>query len=385
MDDSRKKYWKEFLTKEQIQFIQAHLTEDINLIGQLGQIPAPTRAEEQRAAFIKGWLEEQGAQGVYIDEAKNVVYPYHCEEGGPIVVVAAHMDIVFPDMQTLPLRLEDGKMYAPGIGDDTACLVQLLMTAKYVTQEAFTPACGILFVADSCEEGLGNSDGCRRILEAYEGRVKKFISFDRYMGQLTSRAVGSYRYRITVRTEGGHSYQDFGNANAIYYLSSMIQTLYARKAPSQAKTTWNVGRIEGGTTVNSIAQEASMLYEFRSESLECLQEMEEFFQFVMATYRRMGIELEAERVGLRPCALGVDEKKLKKLTQKNKQIVETVTGKPCEVDASSTDANIALSMGIPANTIGTIRGQGAHTREEWIDLASVEEGFAITMAVITGL
>lgn len=376
-----------YLSEEQLAYVKAHIQENIDLLAALGRIPAPSHQEDERAAFVKQWLENVGAAGVYIDEAKNVVYPIACEGNGPVVVIMAHMDIVFPDTTELPLRIEDGKMFAPGIGDDTANLVQLLMSAKYVTEKMQEPGwkkpeCGIVFVANACEEGLGNLKGSRAIVEAFGSRIREFISFDGYTSFVTNNAVGSHRYEVTVKTEGGHSYGNFGNANAIYYLSSMIQTLYGKRVPTKAKTTYNVGTITGGTTVNSIAQEASMLYEFRSEDHDCLEEMEQFFDSVIDAYRRMGIEVLVDVKGIRPCKKGVDEAALERLTLANKALVEAFTGETCQVGANSTDSNIPLSMGIPANTIGVIRGGLAHTRQEWVDLGSVEEGFNIAMAVV---
>ena len=370
------------MTEGQLAYIKEHMQENIDLLAALGRIPAPSGREDKRAAFIKQWLEAAGAKGVYIDDAKNVIYPVGCEGGGPVVVIMAHMDIVFPDTQELPVYIENGKIYGPGIGDDTANLVQLLMSIKYVISQKLHPSCGVVFAANSCEEGLGNLKGSRAVTEAYKGRIKEFISFDGYVGYVTNRAVGSHRYKVTVKTQGGHSFVDFGNANAIYYLSSMIQMLYKKQVPKEAKTTYNVGTIQGGSTVNAIAEEASMLYEFRSESYTCLREMGDFFNAVIAAYVKMGIDVSVEVKGIRPCAMGVYEKRLEQFTMENKALVEAVTERPCQVVSNSTDANIPLSMGIPANTLGTVQGGLPHTREEWVDLDSIEDGFKIAMGII---
>lgn len=373
---------KNYLTEKEQRYIHEHMDEAVRLLEQLGRIPAPSHHEEQRAAFVKRWLVDQGAEGVYVDEALNVIYPYGCTQDNDLAVVMAHMDIVFPDTEPLTLYTSEGRMFAPGIGDDTANLVLLLMCVKFVIENRPTSCHGILFVANACEEGLGNLKGTKAVMSAYGSRVKEFISFDGYMNGISDDSVGSHRYEITVRTEGGHSFANFGNDNAIYYLSNMIQTLYARKAPSKAKTTYNVGSISGGTTVNSIAQEASMLYEFRSVDRECLKEMEDFFSSVIETYRHMGIDVQVDVKGIRPCRGDVDADALIRLTGRNKAIVEHFTGEACKIDAGSTDANIPLSMGIPANTLGLIAGGRPHTREEWVDLGSMETGFRIALAVI---
>ena len=373
----------EYITEKQQIYIKEHLEENISLLASLGKIPAPSHQEDARADFVKKWLEAAGAAHVYIDSAKNVIYPVNItDETEDIVVIMAHMDIVFPDTQPLPLYISDGKMFAPGIGDDTANLVQLLMCVKYMIQNNMKAKCGVLFVANACEEGLGNLEGTKAVMEAFKGRIREFISLEGYTGGVTARAVGSQRYKVTVKTEGGHSYGKFGNKNAIYYLSSMIKDLYTKEVPKTEKTTYNVGTIQGGTTVNSIAQEATMLYEFRSVDRDCLKEMEEFFYSVIEMYRHMGIAVEVEVKGIRPCNGDVNAASLEAFTKANLDMISYFTGETWMPGDGSTDANIPLSMGILANTFGTIRGGGAHTREEWVNLDSVEEGFCIAMAAV---
>ncbi len=370
------------LKENAIKYIENNKEEQLQLLIELAKIPAPSNKETKRAEFCKNWLEENEAKNVYIDEAKNVVYLYNCENAEEIIVFMAHMDIVFDDEEELSLYIKDGRAYAPGIGDDTANLVNLLLSAKYVTQNNLKPNYGIIFVMDSCEEGLGNLKGSKKIIETYKNKIKEFIAFDGYMGHITNKAVGSQRYKVTVKTEGGHSYKDFGNKNAIYYLSSLIQTLYTVKLPTKAKTTYNVGTICGGSTVNTIAEEASMLYEFRSLDKDCLKQMEEFFISTIEDYRKMGINVDVEEMGIRPCSGYVNEEQLYNLTKKSKEIIELYYNGAVDLSASSTDSNIPLSIGIPANTIGTVRGGAAHTRGEWIEIDSLESGWKITLAMV---
>ena len=208
------------------------------------------------------------------------------------------------------------------------------------------------------------------------------ISFDGYFGVVCNDAVGSHRYRVTVKTEGGHSYGNFGNRNAIAILSSMINTLYTMKVPPMGKTTYNVGTITGGTSVNTIAQDASMLYEYRSDKLESLRIMEKFFESVVESYRNMGIEVNVEILGKRPCKGAVDEDKLNDLTNRIKDICEEITGMTYGTGAASTDANSALSMGVPGVVTGVVKGAGAHTREEWIDSTSLPTGAKVAGRII---
>lgn len=371
-----------FLNAYQEAWCESHAEEALDLLRELGKIPAPSHREEKRAEYVKNWLEKQGAKGVYIDEALNVVYPVGVTESNPVVMLMAHTDVVFPDTEELLMREEDGKLYAPGIGDDTANLVTLLMAAKYVTEQNCKPTIGVLIVANSCEEGLGNLKGSKQILKDFSGRVVEMISVDGGLHRVVNEAVGSHRMKVTIHAQGGHSYGRFGNTNAIAQMAQVINALYEKKVPTQAKTTYNVGVIEGGTTVNSICAECSMLYEYRSESRECLREMEAFFHKTIEDHRALGMNIDVEILGIRPCTGDVDREKLKHLTERMQAIMHEYTGNIIAVSAGSTDANSALALGIPSVTIGAMEGEGAHTRGEWVRLSSVLVGQKITLCTL---
>ena len=233
------------LTKDIIAYIEAHSQEALDLLMELGKIPAPSNHEEKRAAFCKEWLEKQGAKGVYIDEAKNTVFPLGCTDSREITAIFAHTDTVFPDTEPMPFEDRGETLHCPGIGDDTANLVMLLLTAKFMLEQKITPKGGILFVCNSCEEGLGNLKGVRQIFRDYAGRIKQFVSFDGFYCDLADRCVGSHRYEIEATTAGGHSYGDFGNENAIRVLASIVEAIYKIQVPKigNSKTTYNVGTI----------------------------------------------------------------------------------------------------------------------------------------------
>ena len=242
--------------------------------------------------------------------------------------------------------------------------------------------CGVLVVANACEEGLGNLDGTKALFAEYGTRIQGFYSFDIYMPLCCSSAVGSYRYKVTCTTPGGHSYANFGDPSAIQLLCGLVNELYQIQSPTRSRTTYNVGRIEGGTTVNSIAQQASMLYEFRSMAQDCLEEMEEKFHRAVAHWEGRGGSFEVELLGIRPGNGPVDPKKLRQFTEKSKEIIRTFTGREPDETPNSTDSNIPLSLGIPANTIGTIEGGLAHTRQEWVDIASLPTGLKIVLGLM---
>ena len=377
------------LTKEILGHIEANSQEALDLLMELGKIPAPSNHEEKRAAFCKEWLEKQGAKGVYIDEALNVVYPVGNVEEGPLVVFMAHTDVVFPDTEELPMRVEDGKLYCPGIGDDTIHVVALLMTAKYIAQNNLVPKnVGMLLVANSGEEGLGNLKGCKKIFEKYGDRVTEFVTFDgpfgpnATSGKIATVAVGSKRYKIEIDTEGGHSYSKFGNRNAIAYLASLIDTLYQIKVPTRGKTTFNVGLISGGTSVNTIAQHAEMLYEFRSDNKDDLAEMEAHLDAALAFYATKGIQVTTTVVGNRPCGIEVDKARHEALIARTQATVEKYFGFVPTTGSASTDCNIPLSMGIPSVEVSCGRGGGAHTRGEFIEIDSQVAGIKVAFEAI---
>ena len=362
-------------------WIDAHLQEAESLLKTLGKIPAPSHHEEKRAEFILNWLIRQGAKDVSIDSAKNVVLKIGACDQGPVCAVMAHTDVVFSDTDTLPMREEDGRLYAPGIGDDTANLVALLMAAKYILEKNLAPECGLLIAANACEEGLGNLKGVKQILSDYEGRIRELISLDCGIGTVVNNAVGSMRTKITVKAEGGHSYSDFGNTNAIVQMAALITRLYEKTPPTGAKTTYNAGVIEGGSTVNSIAGECSLLYEYRSESRECMQEMDKYLTDVIGEFRNKGVHIETELLGLRPCTGDVDYDKQAALTDRADALIKSITGKSARITASTTDANASMAIGIPSVTIGAIVGGGAHTRGEWVSLSSLENALKVALGV----
>ena len=359
-------------------YIQETLPELKELIIELCGIPAPSHHEEKRAEFCRDWLLRNGAspEQVRIDEALNVV----CEVPGEteeVIVFMAHTDTVFPDREPMPYHEENGRMFCPGIGDDTANLAVLLMLARYVLTRGLRSRYTVVFAANSCEEGLGNLKGSFQLMKDYGSRTVEVVSFDGYYSGVANDAVGSTRYEVTVRTEGGHSFGNFGNRNAIHQLSRIINDLYGIEVPTRARTTYNVGVIHGGTSVNTIAQDASMLYEYRSEDLGCQEEMRRKFEAIVEQYRADGLEVEVRVLGNRPCAGEIDRDRQQALTEEVTALISRYSGEEPVVSASSTDCNVPLSMGINAICFGVCLGGGAHTREEWIDEASLPVGYAM--------
>ncbi|MDD7389294.1 MAG: M20/M25/M40 family metallo-hydrolase [Lachnospiraceae bacterium] len=377
-------FWKEKIRN----YAEEHAAEAERLLKELAVIPAPSGKEKRRGDFCRKWLETHGAEGVYEDSAGNIIYPYEISRRSRLAVCMAHLDVVFPDEDRLVIRQKEHLLTGPGVGDDTANLVNLLMAAAFFAQEKPNLQMGILFVADTGEEGLGNLKGCRQLMKDFGNRLAQVISLDLYLGQCFNRCVGSLRYEVTVRTEGGHSFSAFGNPSAVHQISRLVCALYGQQVPGRAQTTYNVGTIEGGTSVNTIAQEARILYEIRSVDAGCMEEMRQGFEEIIRRFSAEGMCLEVRQVGERPCAGRMDEASEAvwgRLVETAAEVIYRAAGQEVSLEAASTDANIPLSLGIPAVTLGTIAGGGAHTREEWVDLRSQRTGMKLVLELLFAL
>lgn len=369
------KDWNEY-AQEQEELLRQTLRE-------LAAIPAPSGHEERRKAYCESWLDRYGISHES-GNGGNLLIPYRIQEERRNRVVTAHMDIVFEE--SVPLRLqEDGAIWrCPGIGDNTANVVLLLLAAKYLYEEQPETEGGLWLIADTCEEGLGNLAGCRSAMEQLKGRVDRVLGFDLYRDRLYTGCIGSVRYRITAKTPGGHSFADFGVPNAIHVLAGLIDRLYEYR--TEENTTYNVGLIAGGTSVNTIAQDAQMLFEYRSDEAAQIRTCKAYLEQCL---RQAGagnlVSISCEAVGERPCAEQVDEDAIRELAAIcSEEIASAVGTAPAEAKAS-TDCNIPLSMGIPAVCAGFFRGGGAHTREEWLDLSTAKAAIAAAVGCVVRL
>lgn len=360
-------------------FVDLHKDEMYALHKELCLIPAPSHKEDLRAEFCKRWFDDNCGMGAYIDEAKNVIFPYEAEGSDSLAVICAHTDTVFPDTEPMPFVDDGEKLHCPGVGDDTASLAIMMLTAKYFVENNVKTKSGILFVANACEEGLGNLKGTRQLFKDYEGRIERFVSYDSKFPHITSSCVGSHRYLVEVETKGGHSWGAFGNKNAIAELSGIVKEIYATELPKKdgKKVSYNVGTIEGGTSVNTIAQSARMLCEYRSDDVELLAFMEGRFAEIFEAARSDEVTVKVTKVGDRPCMGEVDPEKQAELVTMCREAMQEVIDLEANYGSGSTDCNIPLSLGIPAIAVGVYQGGGTHTREEWIYKASMVPGFEI--------
>jgi acetylornithine deacetylase/succinyl-diaminopimelate desuccinylase-like protein len=345
---------------------------------ELTAIPSPPFKESKRGAEFKKRLEALGLKNIRVDTAGNVIAERRGMGNGPTVVIAGHLDTVFPEGTDVTVKHDGTKLRAPGIGDDDRGLAVVLAVVRAFERAGVQTNGTVYFVGDVGEEGPGNLRGMRNLFgKELKGKVDYFISVDDSGLGIASRAVGSYRYRISYKGPGGHSYGAFGIPNPIHALGRAIAGIADIQVPTNPKTTFNVGVIQGGTSVNSISGEASMEVDMRSEDAKSLADVDVKVQRIIrdalnaenarwpgARAAAAKISLVVDTIGIRPTGGQAD----------SARIVQTAlaTGKALgftsATSASSTDANIPISLGIPAIRIGGGgNAEGAHSLGEWYD------------------
>jgi len=352
----------------------------LKLTEKLCKIPAPSGLEDKRAEYIKEYLHNIGYINAYIDSAKNVIWELK-GNSEKYTLFMAHTDTVFPDLEPMTY-VDDGEFIrCPGVCDDTVCVAMILAFCKYLKDIDFKVEKSILFSANACEEGLGDLKGCKQIFKDFANRIDVMFTLDGGYNHIVNRSVGSHRYKVVATTQGGHSYGAFGKTNAINVLSSIISKIYQIQVPQKvgAKTTYNVGTINGGTSVNTIAQSAEMLCEYRSDDNECLKIMQDNFNNIFDQVKNEypDATITIELVGNRPGMGDVDKDALNRLSQIVIDIQEKHSNAPVKESSGSTDCNISHSLGIPAICVGVYKGAGVHTREEYLEKASITVGLNV--------
>lgn len=363
----------------------------IDLAIQIQQIPAPTFDEGRRGEFVRTLFVEEGLQDVSVDEVGNV-YGCWTVDGGrrtevKPLIVSAHLDTVFPLDMDLNVRHENGKVFGIGIGDNSLGVAALLgliwMLRRFDYANAPLSMRGdIWFVANTCEEGLGDLRGMKAVVDRFGSDVLAYLVLEGMaLGHVYHKAVGVKRYRITARTQGGHSWSDYGQPSAVLELSKLIGELSALKLPARPRTTMNVGRVNGGTSINVIPAEAWMELDLRSEGVGELAELVSHVERLIGGASRPGVHVEADVIGERPAGEMSPRHPLVKLAQKclRDQGLDAV------LTSGSTDANIPLSMGYPALVLGVSRGGGAHTKSEFIETEPVGKGMEQLVMFVEGV
>ena len=359
------------MDRKQIEQIVSEQVEQVETLAiALCQIVSPTGQEQRKAAFVQQWLKKEAGTDSVIDEVGNVVVRIVGMPGKQTFLYLAHIDTVFGNLSSIAVKRDGDKIMAPSIGDNSCSVAALMKLVQILHATGQRPQENLIIAFNVGEEGLGNLCGVRKLMEDYGQEVDAVISIDASNQCVVDRAVGSYRYEIEVRTVGGHSWSSFGNPSAIYHASKIATALHEMRVPCHPKTTFNVGVIEGGTSVNTIAQSCRMLLDLRSEDAQCLKEVDEQAMQIVRRAQCKEAQVSARRIGERPCGIEVDQTAL---LQRLRPIREEL-GLPMDLCASSTDLNIPLSMGVPSLCFGAYIGHGAHTQEEYLFASSIPDG-----------
>jgi len=381
---------EDFISKDHDRFVRE--------IIQITEIEAPPFKEEKRAAAFAEMLRQSGLTEVEIDAEGNVIALRKGTGTGPLIAIAAHLDTVFPEGTNVKVRRDGTKLRGPGVGDDSRALAVLLVMIRAMDAAKIQTASDILFIGNVGEEGPGDLRGMKYLFQKgpYKDKIKMFISLDPFGAgnDVTIGGIGSKRFKVTFRGPGGHSYGSFGLVSPAYALGNAILKLSRMQVPSRPKTTFNVGVIGGGTSVNSIPFESWMDVDIRSETKDELSK-------AVVTFTRLMREAAEEENRARSVAQGRIEVEVKLIGDRpfgqvavSAPIVQTASaviealGMTPVYGLSSTDSNIPLSMGIPALTLES-GGSGSrnHTLDEWIDVekTSSVRGIKAAMATLLSL
>mgnify|MGYP000849543579 CR=1 FL=1 len=353
-----------------------------NLAIDICKIPSMTDNEGQKAEFVLNKLKEIGAESAYIDEAGNVIYLYDSGETNPsgtmvnnkpnskLSIFAAHIDTVFKNIWDINPTIKEDKIYAPSVLDNSVNVAGLIFCIKILRELNVSIEKPILFAFDVGEEGLGNLKGIKHITDEWKGSIDEVIALDLGYKAIVDTAVGSRRYSVTIETEGGHSWGAFGNDNAILYTAKIVNDIYKIQVPVSPKTTYNVGIIKGGTSINTIAENATIEVDLRSIDKTCLEQLYQNFVKIIENYKSDKVKISVRTLGERPCGT----------TPHDSSLIERVIntrdelGLKTEFRASSTDANYPMSLGIPSISFGIGDGMGVHTQDEYLIAESMKTG-----------
>ncbi len=354
----------------------------LNLAVEIQQIPAPTFAEGQRSRFIKDQFNQEGLSNVDLDSLGNVFLRIPGIGKTQSIVVSAHSDTVFPIKTDLTITRKSNSIQGPGIGDNSLGVAGLFGLLWQIKQDGLILPGDLWLVANVCEEGLGDLKGMQAVVDRFGEKPLAYIIIEGMaLGQVYHRGLGVQRYRITARGTGGHSWVDYGRLSAIHELATLVTRISGLELPENPRTTLNVGMINGGTSVNTIAAEASLQLDLRSADQEALKVLIQQVETLTRENSRPGMDFKAEIIGQRPAGEIAKDHPLVLLAL---DVLKSHGIKPT-LNVGSTDANIPLSRGLPAVCIGLTTGSGAHTIEEYIHTKPLETGLSQLFDLVSGI
>jgi tripeptide aminopeptidase len=362
-----------------LQSFDAGKEEIIEWIISIQQIPSPTFAEAEIARFVESAFVSLGLENVHQDSLHNVYGRLKGTDPGSRkpIVISAHCDTVFPAHTNLKIHRDDKFIYGPGIGDNATGVAGLLAVAGAVHRYDLQPASDLWFVSNVGEEGLGDLRGMREVVRRFGRQASYIVVEGGLFGQIAHQAIGVQRFRIAVQTAGGHSWGNFGVPSAIHELAHIVAAVDQLVTPEVPKTTYNIGVIEGGTSVNTIASEASMLLDLRSESAAELDGLVEAVRDIISAAKERNVrqgretKITLEQVGNRPAG---EIPRRSPLVTWARQALTYAGSEQTLFVCGSTDANIPLSMGIPSVCIGLTESANSHRLDERIDTRPLPSG-----------
>lgn len=345
---------------------------------QICLVPAPPYMEKKRAEFVASMFQELGYEP-NIDDIGNVVVRRPGTGAEKSIMLLGHTDTVFPHGTEITVTRHNGSMTGPAIGDNSLGVAALLGIARLLDELDLKTAGDLLLVANVGEEGLGNLRGARAAVDRFESELGAVIAVEGHsLGRVTSGAVGSKRIKVTVTGPGGHSWGAFGQPSAIHALGHIIHEIDSLTVSADPKTTYNVGVIEGGVSVNTIAPVATAVIDMRSVDVESLDSLASNVEEIIASKNQEEITTDIEVLGERPAGQTPDSEPI---VQTGLQILRDLGMDPY-TDASSTDANVPISRGIPSICVGVTRGEGAHRMEETIQIEPIASGMAQLLKLV---
>jgi tripeptide aminopeptidase len=359
--------------------LQAETDQIVERAIAIQQIAAPTFAEKERAATIEEELRRIGLADVRRDEMDNVYGRLPGRIPGTPVVISAHSDTVFAAGQELTVTRGDGRVAGPGIADNSMGVAALLALAETLQTRKLPLRRDIWFVANVGEEGLGDLRGMRAVVDHFGAAAAYLVLEGGLFGFICHEGIGVRRFRVTVEGPGGHSWGAFGTPSAIHVMAQLIAALETLPLPSKPKTTYNVGVIEGGTTVNTIARCATMLLDLRSAGEQQLAQLVAGVEAIVERFRTPQVKITLDSIGDRPAG------RLRKgapLIREAAAALREVGFEAIEYTAGSTDANIPLSRGYPAVCIGITRAANTHRPDEYMETAPVAKGIGQALLLL---
>ena len=354
----------------------------IELAIAIQQIPAPTFAESQRGKFVQKLFTSEELADISTDSLGNIFGRFPGEGRGRPLIICAHLDTVFPADSNLRITRGPKRLTGPGIGDNSLGVAGMVALIWLLREKKLRLPGDIWFVATVGEEGLGDLCGMRAVVDRFESTPFAYLALEGMaLGHIYHRALGVRRFRVSASTEGGHSWGHYGRPSAVHELARLVNLLTAMDLPEKPRTTMNVGVFSVGTSINTIAADASFELDLRSEDMNALTELVQDAQTLISAANKPGVKVVSEQIGNRPSGGIPASHPLVKLAEQA-LIQQGLEG---SLITGSTDANIPISRGYPAICLGITTGEGAHTTGEFIDTHLIKPGMAQLLYFVENL